>query len=72
MDRFVKKNFIFSQNLECHKQKFSKKKRKKLKNMKWNNIPAGINYWAGCDTMPTTKNEKIDDFKKNYKEKYND
>ena len=40
--------------------------------MRWNNITAGINYWAGFDTMPTSKNEKKDDFKKNYKVKYND
>ena len=25
---------------------------------------AGINYWAGFDTMPTWKFEKLDDLKK--------
>ena len=31
------------------------------------NIPAGINFWTGFDTVSTSKIEKMDDFKKNYK-----
>ena len=34
-------------------------------------IPAGINIWAGFDTVPTSKFEKMDDFKKTLKKKEN-
>ena len=32
-------------------------------------IPAGINFWKGFDTMPTSKFEKFNDSKKNEKKK---
>ena len=32
-------------------------------------IPAGINLWAGFDTVPTSKFEKMEDKKKSLKEK---
>ena len=35
-------------------------------------IPAGINFWAGFDTVPTSKFEKMDDKKKIYKKIRND
>ena len=48
MDRFVKKNFIFSQNLECHKPNFCKKKWKKLKKNVYNVVNDVFHVFNFC------------------------